>query len=194
MKQAKASTSIMPPAGFTVAAAPPPPSPAEQAADLVKSKTPKQMSFAEWELVLSSGNQQAADTVWNAIKDKAVKLRASVISATATSVQLAGSDDDIDAKKADITLTMAKADSRAPDARRWAHDGLPGNGGQLHAQSVHDDMTDGVLLDKNGKPLDGRSGAQPRRRTEASNKPTEKRSITGSSQRCSRFFVAEYPC
>ena len=40
VNQAKASTSIMPPAGFTVAAAPPPPSPAEQAADLVKSKTP----------------------------------------------------------------------------------------------------------------------------------------------------------
>src|SRR5271166_1056328 len=60
VNQAKASTSIMPPAGFTVAAAPPPPSPAEQAADLVKSKDPKQMSFAEWELVLSSGNAQAA--------------------------------------------------------------------------------------------------------------------------------------
>ena len=82
VNQAKASQSVMPPAGFTVAAAPPPPSPAEQAADLVKSKDPKQMSFAEWELVLSSGNQQAADTVWNALKDKAVKLGANVISAT----------------------------------------------------------------------------------------------------------------
>src|ERR1039457_6559314 len=65
--QAQSSQSILPPAGFTVAAAPPPPSPAEQAADLVKSKDPKHMSFAEWELVLSSGNQQAADTVWTAI-------------------------------------------------------------------------------------------------------------------------------
>ena len=82
VKQAQSSQSIMPPAGFTVAAAPPPPSPAEQAADLVKSKDPKQMSFAEWELVLSSGNQQAADTVWNAIKDKAVRLRPQVITAT----------------------------------------------------------------------------------------------------------------
>ncbi len=109
VNDAKASSSVMPPAGFTVAAAPPPPSPAEQAADLVKSKTPVQMSFAEWELVLSSGNQQAADTVWNAIKDKAVKLAANVISATPNTVQLAGSDDDIEAKKADITLTMAKA-------------------------------------------------------------------------------------
>ena len=40
VNDAKASSSVMPPAGFTVAAAPPPPSPAEQAADLVKSKTP----------------------------------------------------------------------------------------------------------------------------------------------------------
>src|ERR1019366_9474565 len=79
VNQAKASTSVMPPAGFAVAAAPPPPSPAEQAADLVKTKDPKQMSFAEWELVLSSGNQQAADTVWNAIKDKAVKLGDNVV-------------------------------------------------------------------------------------------------------------------
>ena len=106
--QAQASKSVLPPAGFTVAAAPPPPSPAEQAADLVKSKDPKQMSFAEWELVLSSGNQQAADTVWNTIKGKAVKLQAAVISATANRVQLAGSDDDIEAKKADIALSMDK--------------------------------------------------------------------------------------
>ena len=97
------------------------------------------MSFAEWELVLSSGNQQAADTVWNAIKDKAVKLGANVISATASSVQLAGSDDDIEAKKADITLTMDKADSVTADAGGGYTDDLPGHGIHLHAQSVHDE-------------------------------------------------------
>src|SRR5208283_4925812 len=105
VKQVQGSTSVMPPAGFTVAAAPPPPSPAEQAADLVKSKDPKQMSFAEWQLVLSSGNAQASDTVWSAIKDKAVKLAANVISASPTKLTLAGSADDIDEKKVDITLT-----------------------------------------------------------------------------------------
>ena len=97
------------------------------------------MSFAEWELVLSSGNQQAADTVWNAIKDKAVKLAASVISATATAVQLAGSDDDIEAKKADITLTMAKPIPAKLVPQPGAHDGFPGYGCELHAESVHDD-------------------------------------------------------
>jgi tetratricopeptide (TPR) repeat protein len=153
VSDAKASSSVMPPAGFTVAAAPPPPSPAEQAADLVKSKTPVQMSFAEWELVLSSGNQQAADTVWNAIKSKAVKLQASVISATANSVQLAGSDDDIEAKKADITLTMAK-----PIPTKL----IPVVGSMMAFQGTLDGytpspfmmtMTDGVLLDSKGNPV-----------------------------------------
>ena len=151
--QTKASSSIMPPAGFTVAAAPPPPSPAEQAADLVKSKDPKQMSFAEWELVLSSGNQQAADTVWNAIKDKAVKLGANVISATASKVTLAGSADDIDDKKPDITLTMAK-----PIPAKL----IPAVGSLMQFQGTASSytpnpfmmaMTDGVLLDKNGNPV-----------------------------------------
>ena len=151
--QAKASSSIMPPAGFTVAAAPPPPSPAEQAADLVKNKDPKQMSFAEWELVLSSGNQQAADTVWNAIKDKAVKLGANVISATASKVTLAGSADDIDDKKPDITLTMAK-----PIPAKL----IPAVGSLMQFQGTASSytpnpfmmaMTDGVLLDKNGNPV-----------------------------------------
>ncbi len=151
--QAKASSSIMPPAGFTVAAAPPPPSPAEQAADLVKSKDPKQMSFAEWELVLSSGNQQAADTVWNAIKDKAVKLGANVISASASKVTLAGSEDDIDAKTPDITLTMAK-----PIPAKL----IPAVGSLMQFQGTVSSytpkpflmtMTEGILLDKNGNPV-----------------------------------------
>ena len=150
--QAKASQSIMPPAGFTVTQYIPP-SPAEQAADLVKSKSPAQMSFAEWELVLSSGNQQAADTVWNAIKDKTVNLGANVISASSTEVQLAGSDDDIEAKKADIDLTMKK-----PIPARL----MPTIGTLMVFQGTVSSytpnpfimtMTDGVLLDKNGKPI-----------------------------------------
>ena len=143
----------MPPAGFTVAAAPPPPSPAEQAADLVKSKTPVQMSFAEWELVLSSGNQQAADTVWNAIKDKAVKLAANVISATPTTVQLAGSDDDIDAKKADISLTMAKPIPARLMPQPGALMAFQGTVASYTPNPFMMTMTDGILLDKNGNPV-----------------------------------------
>ena len=153
VSEVKASSSVMPPANFTVAAAPPPPSPAQQAADLVKSKSPTDMSFAEWELVLSSGNQQASDTVWNAIKGKAVKLGASVISATPTTVQLAGSDDDIEAKKADITLTMSK-----PIPSRL----MPQPGTMMNFQGTLASytpnpfmmtMTDGILLDAKGNPV-----------------------------------------
>jgi tetratricopeptide (TPR) repeat protein len=153
VNDAKASQSMLPPPGFTVAAAPPPPSPAEQAADLVKSKQPKDMSFAEWQLVLSSGNQQAADTVWNAIKDKAVALAAAVISGSGTKFMLAGSEDDIDAKKADIDLTMEK-----PVPAKL----LPPTGAMMNFQGTVTSytpnpflmtFTDGVLLDKNGKPV-----------------------------------------
>src|SRR5271167_2361714 len=153
VNQAKASSSVMPPAGFTVVAAPPPPSPAEQAADLVKSKDPKQMSFAEWELVLSSGNQQAADTVWNAIKDKNVKLGANVLSATASKVMLAGSADDIDEKKADITLTMAKPIPAKLAPQVGALMQFQGTVSSYTPSPFMMTMTDGVLLDKNGNPV-----------------------------------------
>jgi tetratricopeptide (TPR) repeat protein len=153
VNQAKSSASIMPPTGFTVAAAPPPPSPAEQAADLVKNKDPKQMSFAEWELVLSSGNQQAADTVWNAIKDKAVKLGANVISTTPTTVQLAGSDDDIEAKKADITLNMAKPIPARLTPSVGTLMTFQGTVTSYTPNPFMMTMTDGMLLDKNGNPI-----------------------------------------
>jgi hypothetical protein len=163
-----------------------PPSPAEQAADLVKTKSPTQMSFAEWELVLSSGNQQAADTVWNAIKGKAVKLGANVISATASSVQLAGSDDDIDAKKADITLTMEKPITVAADAGGWCADELPGNGGDLYAQSVHDEHDRRHTAGQERKSaIDHACGPPPRPTNRSSRMATR---MTGSGQRRSHFL------
>ena len=171
VNQAKASQSIMPPSGFTVAAAPPPPSPAEQAADLVKSKDPKQMSFAEWELVLSSGNQQAADTVWNAIKDKAVKLGDNVvISATTTKAMLAGSDDDIDAKKADIDLTMAKPLPAKLVPAAGARMNFQGTVSSYKPSPFMMTMTDGVLLDKSGKPV---TTATPATHPPAHKKPAQ---------------------
>ncbi len=152
VNQAKASSSVMPPAGFTVKQYIPP-SPAEQAADLVKQKTPVQMSFAEWELVLSSGNQQAADTVWNAIKDKAVKLGANVISATSTTVQLAGSEDDIEAKKADITLNMAKPIPARLSPTAGTLINFQGTVTSYTPNPFMMTMTEGVLLDSKGNPV-----------------------------------------
>ena len=151
--QAKASSSILPPADFKVEAAPPPPTPAEQAADLVKNKQPKDMSFAEWELVLSSGNVQAADTVWSAIKDKAVKLGANVISVTASKVTLAGSADDFDDKKSDITLTMAKPIPAKLMPQVGSLMSFQGTVSSYAPSPFMMTMTDGVLLDKSGNPV-----------------------------------------
>jgi tetratricopeptide (TPR) repeat protein len=167
---ATSNASTVPPAGFTVAAAPPPPSPAEQAADLVKSKDPKKMSFAEWQLVLSSGNQTAADTVWNTIKDKAVKLGASVISASASSLQLAGSEDDIDAKKADITVSMAKPLPTKLVPQAAAQIFFQGTVSSYTPDPFMMTFTEGVLLDKSGNPI---STAAPAHHTTTTHKKSQ---------------------
>jgi tetratricopeptide (TPR) repeat protein len=101
---AAAKASPEPPAGFTIQQYVPP-TPAQQAADLVKTKQPKDMSFAEWELVLSSGAQADADQVWNAIKGKPLQMEGTVITAASDKLEIAASQDDIDAKRADIVLT-----------------------------------------------------------------------------------------
>jgi tetratricopeptide (TPR) repeat protein len=84
----------------------PAPTPAEQAHTMAASGDPTQMDFAQWEFILSNGAQPDQDVVWNAIKGKGFKLQGTVIKASPTEVQIAASLDDIDAKQADITLTL----------------------------------------------------------------------------------------
>jgi len=98
---AQTASTPLPPAGFTIK---PAPTPAEQAHNMAAAGDPTQMDFAQWEFILSNGSQADQDLVWNAIKGKGVKLQGTVIKATATEVDIAASLDDIDAKKADITL------------------------------------------------------------------------------------------
>jgi len=83
-----------------------PPTPADQAHAMVIATAPDKMDFAQWEFILGNGSQADQDLVWAAIKGKAVQLAGTVIKATATEFDIAGSLDDIDAKKADITLTF----------------------------------------------------------------------------------------
>jgi hypothetical protein len=83
---------------------PPAPTPADQAHKMVQETAPDKMDFAQWEFVLTNGAQADQDTVWNAIKGKPVQMNGTIISTTPTEFQIAGSSDDIDAKKADITL------------------------------------------------------------------------------------------
>jgi hypothetical protein len=109
MAQAKASTTGLPPDGFTITQYVPP-TPAEQAADLVKNKKVEEMSFAEWELVLSEGKPEDVEKVWGVLKGKPLQMAAQVIAIVSpTNLKLAGSSDDIEAKRADIDLTMTAA-------------------------------------------------------------------------------------
>jgi tetratricopeptide (TPR) repeat protein len=101
LAQAKANPD--PPADFAIK---PAPSPADQAHTMVTTTTPDKMDFATWQFVFINGSKDDQDAVWNAIKGKAVQMQGTVIKATATEFDIAGSSDDIDAKKADITLTF----------------------------------------------------------------------------------------
>jgi hypothetical protein len=82
----------------------PAPSPADQVHAMVTTKKPEEMNFAEWQFVFTNGSQEDQDLVWNSIKGKAVQMNGTIIGTTPTEFSIAGSSDDIDAKKADITL------------------------------------------------------------------------------------------
>jgi hypothetical protein len=108
---AKAATATSP-AGIAITQYVPP-TPAQQCTDLLKSKKVEEMSFAEWQLCLSVGSPADADKVWSTLKGKPLQMQAHIISVDstgkATRLMLAGSEDDIEAKKADIDLTMTAA-------------------------------------------------------------------------------------
>jgi hypothetical protein len=106
LAKAKAGTAA-PSAADLTTMIPPPPTPADQAHKMVQETTPDKMDFATWEFVFSNGSKEDQDLVWNAIKGKAVQMNGTIISTTPTEFSIAGSSDDIDAKKADITLQFA---------------------------------------------------------------------------------------
>jgi hypothetical protein len=132
----------------------------------VKSKEVKDMSFAEWQLILSSGNEAAAAKVWDTIHDKQIALVAQVISATRTKIELAGSTDDIDAKKADITLTM---DTPLPVAK------VPKEGAMLQFQGAPDTYTPNPFMMnmKEGSLPGAEKSATPARKPAARKKPAQ---------------------
>jgi hypothetical protein len=141
----------------------PAPSPDEQAHNMVTATTPDKMDFATWEFVLSNGKQEDQDTVWNAIKGKPVQMQGQVISATATEFQLAGSSDDIDAKKADITL---KFEEKVPLRM------IPKEGASLDFQGEPASYTPSpfTMVMENGKLLKAAAPATPAKKS-AAHKP-----------------------
>jgi len=82
----------------------PAPTPAEQCHTMVGSKKPEEMNFAEWQFTFTNCSSEDQALVWNAIKGKAVQMNGTIISTTSTEFMIAGSEDDITAKKADVTL------------------------------------------------------------------------------------------
>lgn len=103
------ATTTLPPADFNITKYVPP-TPAQQCTDLLKSKKVEEMAFAEWQLCLSEGNPEDAEKIWTVLKGKPLQMVAHIISIDSPSkLMLAGSSDDIEAKRADIDLTMSAA-------------------------------------------------------------------------------------
>jgi len=102
---AKAQAGTTPPSDLATLIKPAP-TPAEQAHKMVQATAPDKMDFATWEFVLSNGSQEDQDAVWNVIKGKAVQMNGTVMAVTGNQFMMAGSSDDIEAKKADITLNF----------------------------------------------------------------------------------------
>ena len=105
----------------------PAPTPAEIAVKALQENAPGDLSFSDWEFVLSlrdasPANKEAADKVMQAILDKEkqgtvrMKIPVKVISATSDTIQAAITDDNQQANKADMQITMAKPMLHPPAA------------------------------------------------------------------------------
>ncbi len=105
----------------------PAPTGAEIAVKALQDNAPGDLSFGDWEYVLSfrdasPANKEAADKVMQSILEKEkqgaarLKIPVKVISATSGSIQAAMTDDNQKANKADIQISMAKPMLHPPAA------------------------------------------------------------------------------
>jgi hypothetical protein len=106
--KSQAASSVFPPEGFTVTAAPPPPSPADQAHQAVASTTDlKTLALADKEFILANGSPEDAEKVWAVLKDQTTKVPGTVLDgSTPDSLKLAVTDDAKQSKTADFTINM----------------------------------------------------------------------------------------
>lgn len=151
---------------------PGPPTPADQAHKMItdtadsegKLHPEKLQDFATWEFILTNGNQADQDLLWNTIKGKPVAMNGTIISTTPTEFQIAGSSDDIDAKKADITLQW---DDKVPAAR------IPKDGASFDFEGEPASYTANpfmMVMDK-GKFVNTKKPAAPTHKPSAGHKP-----------------------
>lgn len=146
---AQAKTATEPPPGFTVK---PAPTPAEQAANLASTKPVDQMSFDEFQLILTSGNQPAADKVWGAIKGKPIRFEGKVISTTKNSVMLAATVDDGQNNKADVELTFEAPIAAALVPKQGAMSKVQGTPATYDVNPFMIHMTSGAFIGAPPKP------------------------------------------
>lgn len=159
---AAAAQSPTKPQGFAIK---PAPTPAEQAAMLVQEKTVDKMSFDEMQMVLTSGNQQASDTVWNGIKSKPLAIEGKVISATPDTLTIAGSYDDIQQNKPDIEVKMAAniPKNLMPDVGQMLQ--FQGTPTSFEASPFMVHMTEGKLINPKAKASAAPKKKAPARKT-----------------------------
>lgn len=105
--QQLAHDNVFPPDSYKPVPAPPPPSPQELAHNAVAS-TPdlKTLALTDKEFILANGSPDDAQKVWAVLNGVTAEVPGTVVSATATSVQLAVSDDAKQSNKADFTINM----------------------------------------------------------------------------------------
>ncbi|HEX9121655.1 MAG TPA: hypothetical protein VF840_14050, partial [Terriglobales bacterium] len=133
------------PPDFKVA---PAPTPAEQAAKLCQTKQVKAMSFDEFELIFTSGNQQCSDQVWNQIKGKPIQFEAKVVSVEKTKLMLASTYDDIQNNKADVELTFPMAIPASLMPKVGEMEKVQGNPASFDADPFMIHMTEGAFIGK----------------------------------------------
>ncbi|HWG40200.1 MAG TPA: tetratricopeptide repeat protein [Candidatus Acidoferrales bacterium] len=124
-RMAAAATETAPPPNF-VASIPLAPTPCDLAAQAVQQNDPSQLSFSDYELVLSCrdktpANKEAADKVWAFIQAKEkngeakLKMPVKVVAVPDPStLEVAVSDDNQTANKADMRVAMEKPMTKPP--------------------------------------------------------------------------------
>ncbi len=158
---AQAKTSVLPPPGFTIEKFIPP-SPAQVAADMVAKGKFTDMGFGEWIFILTSGNQQAADAIWEKIKGKMLKFQGRVTETGATDLGLSVTADGIEAKKTEVRVEMKPA-LRTPPAA--------GTDYQLEAVPVSYTPSPFIMKMDQGTPI----GTNAKKGTPAKKKTTTKK-------------------
>jgi hypothetical protein len=129
------------------------------------------MSFDEFELIFTSGNQQAIDQVWNAIKGKPIAFEAKVVQTAAKQMSLAATAEDIEKNPpvADVTVTLTTAPTKAPAAGTMAQvRGVPVS---YTPNPFMITMEQGALIGKSAQQAAPAKKTTPARRSTTRKKP-----------------------